>query len=60
MDLSDVLRALKISVGIVQKTAADDVLDVAPMVDGKPAPDSRIDVSDAAMLLRKVVGLVNW
>ena len=35
--------------------------DVAPLGgDGKPQPDQKIDVADALLILKKVVGLVNW
>jgi len=30
---------------------------VAPFVSGVPAPDRRIDVNDALLILRKAVGL---
>jgi hypothetical protein len=33
---------------------------VAPLVNGVPAPDSRIDVADALTILKKVVGLVKF
>jgi hypothetical protein len=34
--------------------------DVAPLVDGKPAPNGIINVGDVVVLLRKLVGLVSW
>lgn len=58
--LADAQRALKISVGLVEKTAADDVLDVAPLDDGKPKGDTFVDAADAGVILRKIVGLENW
>ncbi len=58
--VADSLRALQIAVGLVAQTPADSVLDVGPMVDGKPHADGVIDVSDAITLLRRVVGLVSW
>jgi large repetitive protein len=60
LSIGDALRALQISVGLVQKTEQDSVLDVGPLLDGKPSPDGEIDISDAAVILRKVVGLVTW
>jgi cytochrome c peroxidase len=60
-DLSDALKALRIAVGLIQPTANDMLHgDVAPLVNGVPAPDGRIDTADALLILRKVVGLVNF
>lgn len=58
--LTDVLRAFHIAMGVIGRDARDDLLDVAPLVQGKPAPDGLIDISDAAILLRRLVGLVSW
>lgn len=59
--IADALLALQISVGSVAVTGVHlKNGDVAPFVDGKPAPDGAITVADALMILRKVVGLVNW
>ena len=57
-DISDALRAMRISVGLVQPTF-NDLLhgDVAPVVNGASAPDGKIDISDALSILRKSVGL---
>lgn len=57
--LADALRALQIAAGLVTPTA-DDLLhgDVAPLVNGVPAPDSRIGVDDALVILKMAVGLV--
>jgi hypothetical protein len=33
---------------------------VAPFVSGIPSPDGKIDLTDALMILKKVVGLVNF
>jgi hypothetical protein len=62
VELGDALRALQISVGLETYDLAkgDDKLDVGPLRDGKPHPDGTIDVSDALLLLRKVVGLISW
>jgi cytochrome c peroxidase len=60
-DVSDALAALRIAVGLVQPKAADLLHgDVAPLVNGVPAPDGRIDIADALAILRKVVGLVSF
>lgn len=35
--------------------------DVAPLAaDGRPAPDGNVDVADVVLLLRKLVGVLNW
>lgn len=60
LTLADPLRALQIAVGLVIRTAADDVLDVGPLVNGKPHADGVIDISDATALLSRVVGLASW
>lgn len=60
-DISDALRALKISVGMEQATA-DDLLrgDVAPLVNGVPQPDNAITLGDAVVILRRALNLVAW
>jgi hypothetical protein len=60
--IADALRALKIATGVVTFDSAqgDDLLDVGPLVNGLPHADGIVDISDAVVLLRKTVGLVNW
>jgi len=60
-DLSDALKALRMAVGLVP-TAPLDLLygDVAPLVNGSPAPDGRIDLADALTILKKVVGSISF
>jgi cytochrome c peroxidase len=61
VDISDALHALRIAVGLVQPSAADLLHgDVAPFLNGAPAPDGRIDIADALTILRKVVGLISF
>ncbi len=59
--IADPLKALQIAIGEVVPTP-QEVLhgDVAPIVNGKPAPDGKIDIGDVVVLLRKLLGLVNW
>jgi cytochrome c peroxidase len=59
--IADALRALHIAVGVITPTP-DDLIrgDVAPQVAGVPAPDGRIGVDDALLILKKVAGLVNF
>jgi cytochrome c peroxidase len=59
--IADALRALHIAVGVITPTA-DDLIrgDVAPQVNGVPAPDGRIGVDDALLILKKAAGLINF
>jgi hypothetical protein len=61
VSIADALKALRIAVGLETATP-DDLLggDCAPLVNGVPAPDGRIDVSDSLLILKKVVGMVNF
>ena len=61
VSVSDALLALRIAVGLVA-TAPEylDNLDVAPLVNGYPQPDGKIDIADALQILRKCVKLSNW
>jgi [NiFe] hydrogenase small subunit len=62
VDIADALKALRVSVGLEPQPTGGLLFrgDVAPMLNGMPAPDGRIDVGDALVILRKVVGLANW
>jgi hypothetical protein len=52
---------MRVAVGVTEPTPEQRQRgDVAPLVNGKPAPDGRIDLGDAVVILRKVVGLVTW
>jgi len=58
----DALKALRIAVNLMA-ASPDDMRhgDTAPLgLDGKPQPDGIIDLRDALMILRKVVGLISW
>ncbi|MBI5484436.1 MAG: hypothetical protein HY888_08245, partial [Deltaproteobacteria bacterium] len=56
--LSDALKALNFALGLEIPTAADILNgDVAPLVNGVPHPDGKIDLGDVIVILRKVVGL---
>ena len=61
VDVTDALLALQIAVGLKNATP-DELLegDVAPLVNGVPAPNGVIDVADAQVILEKAVGLVSW
>lgn len=60
--IADALRVLSIAVNLIPKTLDDSNHgDVAPLgLNGKPQPDGVIDIMDALIILRKVVGLVTW
>lgn len=60
--IADALKALRISVELITATQDDrNHGDVAPLGrDNKPQPDGVIDIADALVILRKVVGLVTW
>ncbi|QEM68605.1 hypothetical protein FO488_10775 [Geobacter sp. FeAm09] len=61
VDISDALKALRVAVDLDTVTPALLLsADVAPLVNGVPAPDGIIDVSDALVILKKVVGTLNW
>ena len=61
VDIFDALKALRFAVGIDAPAAADVARsDVAPLVNGKPAPDGKIDISDVVVILRKAAGLTSW
>lgn len=61
VDLLDALTTLRAAVGLVQQSAAQRLrCDVAPLVNGVPAPDGSVDVADALTVLRKVVALVSF
>jgi hypothetical protein len=60
-DISDALRAVRIAIGLIMPTPADLAAgDVAPLVNGKPAPDGKIGIEDAILILRKSLDLINW
>jgi cytochrome c peroxidase len=60
-DISDALRALRIAVGLTQPSPFDLMHgDVAPLVNGRPAPDGQIDLADSLVILKKAVGLLTF
>jgi cytochrome c peroxidase len=61
VDISDAVRAIRVAVGLATPSAEEKLHgDVAPLVNNAPAPDDRIDVADALVILRKVAGLINF
>lgn len=60
-DLSDALRVLRYTIGFDSLTDLERKnVDVAPLVAGKPNPDKTVDLGDALIILKKVVGIVTW
>jgi hypothetical protein len=61
VDLADAMHALRFALGTEQpdeQTLAR--ADLAPLVDGVPQPDGKIDLGDVLVLLRKIVGLARF
>lgn len=59
--INDALRALRIAVGMITPTESDLANgDVAPLVNGSPAPNNKINVGDAIVILQKSLGIVGW
>jgi thermitase len=59
--LADALKALRIATGIISPTP-EELLhgDVAPLVNGVPAPDGKIDINDVLLILRRVLNLQSF
>ena len=61
VDIQDAAALLRISLGMDPATPqAFAHGDVAPLVNGVSQPDGKIDVGDVLVLLRKIVGLVDY
>jgi len=59
--LAGALKALRIAAGLDTATQSDLVHgDVAPLVNGHPDPDGKIDLADVVAILRKAAGLPSW
>ena len=60
-EISDALLALRIAVGLTHPSPLEFLHgNVAPLANGVPDPDDKIDISDALAILRKVVGLLSF
>lgn len=56
-NISDATLALQIAVGKVKPTTEQKArLDVAPVINGRSAPNGKVDTGDAIVILSKVVG----
>ena len=59
--IADALTCLKAAVGKVTPTAAQlRHGDVAPLNGGRPAPDGKITVGDAVVILERILGVSRW
>jgi hypothetical protein len=56
VDIADALLALQVAVGLRKQSDSYLVYgDVGPLVNGKPAPDWKIDISDVVVIMRLIV-----
>ncbi|MSM40744.1 MAG: hypothetical protein GJT30_14100 [Geobacter sp.] len=57
-DLVDAIKALRIAAGL-QAVTPENLAhgDVSPLINGKSAPDGRIDIGDTVLILRRVIGI---
>jgi LmbE family N-acetylglucosaminyl deacetylase len=61
VDINDALKALRIAAGIDPLGTSDLAHgDVAPLVNGNPNPDGKIDLDDVVAIMRKAVNLPSW
>jgi hypothetical protein len=59
--IADALKSLQFATGLVTPTAEEAIhADVAPLVNGVPAPNDKVDVGDVVVILRKVVDPTSW
>jgi Big-like domain-containing protein/glucodextranase-like protein len=60
-DIVDAVKAMRLAMGFDSTTGGELLRgDVAPLVNGIPLPDGKIDTGDVLIILRKVVGLINF
>jgi len=59
--IADALMALRCAVHLYEPDALEKARgDVAPLVGGRPDPNGTIDISDALIILKRVVNLISW
>jgi len=57
--INDALKVLQASVGLITLTPAEQKnVDVAPLVNGKPQPNGKIDLGDVLVILERAVGSI--
>jgi hypothetical protein len=61
VDATDVLIATRIILGIIPVMPEQQLhMDVAPLKDGIPTPDGKINAADLLLILRKAIGQINF
>jgi hypothetical protein len=59
--VSDALLIMRAALGEITLTPLQRIhADVAPLKNGRPAPDGKVDLGDVLLILRRVVKLVSW
>jgi hypothetical protein len=59
--VNDALIVMKAVMGEVTLTTLQKAhADVAPLENGRPAPNGKVDLGDVLLILRRVVKLVSW
>jgi hypothetical protein len=59
--VNDARLTLQLAAGIITANSQQlAVADLAPLVNGKPHPDGKIDIGDVVVILRRIVGLASW
>jgi uncharacterized repeat protein (TIGR02543 family) len=59
--VADALKALQAYYGGTSLSAADLIrYDVAPVVDGVPVGDGKVDIADVTLILRRIIGIGSW
>jgi hypothetical protein len=59
--ISDALLIMRAVMGDLMLTPLQKLhADVAPLKNGRPAPDGKVDLGDVLLILRRVVKLVSW
>ena len=61
VNAADVLLGLRIQSNLITPTSYQSIHgDVAPLIDGNPAPDGKIDLGDIILIQRKALGLISF
>jgi Big-like domain-containing protein len=61
VSITDALKALQFATGLIQPTPEEALhADVAPLVNGIPSPNGKVDIGDVVLVLRKFVNPTSW
>lgn len=61
VSLADAMKSLQFAAGLIPPTAVETLhADVAPLVNGIPSPNGKVDTGDVVLILRKVVEPTSW